>query len=153
MGQGQGSVNRRGTWISTRELHEESSFSVLLETVRKKISHLADIQTIGIDKPRCHRMWGEITDRFGYDQKHAGDDCMLKGIYFVQTPDDSGQLQFIDPRNQDTEKNNATDNAVFSMNEGRLLIFPSWLSYSLTPNQSELNGDSGNRINIRFSFN
>ena len=146
-------ADRRGTWISHRGLHEESTFKVLFESVRMKLQGLAETHEIGVNKPRCTAMWGDITDRYGYHQSHGGEACKIKGIYFVQTPDNAGQLFFHDPRVGNQKEGGLQEQAMFNMTEGQLLIFPSWLSYSLSANRSELNGDEGNRINVKFSFN
>ena len=87
--------------------------------------------------------------------KHAHPNSFLSGVYYVQTPSGADTINFHDPRVQPaiirppvTELVAANaDQAVISVTDGTLLLFPSWLEHSVDVNASE-----GIRISASFNI-
>jgi len=78
----------------------------------------------------------------------------LSGVYYVQTQPGADTINFHDPRLQTgiirppvTElSTHNTDQVVVEVSNGKLLMFPAWLSHSVAPNES-------GEMRISISFN
>jgi len=105
--------------------------------------------------------WGKFIPWLNINQKgnfnpphiHPGND--YSGVYYLCVPQDSGLIHFLDPRSAarlsspdpKTEKleenwyakSNPYDSSIFSYQpeEGKIIIFPSWLMHYSDPNRSE----------------
>ena len=86
---------------------------------------------------------------------HAHPNSFLSGVYYVETRPGADTITFHDPRSQAAVIRppvtqlvavNA-DQAVVTVRNGTLLLFPSWLQHSVDPNTSK-----GNRISVSFNL-
>ncbi|MEM7316992.1 MAG: TIGR02466 family protein, partial [Planctomycetota bacterium] len=84
------------------------------------------------------------------------------GVYYVQSPEGAGAVNFTDPRTQnliltprlspDNRSKNTWTSVQYEPVAGRLILFPSWLYHAVEPNLSELAGEAGDRICISFNM-
>jgi uncharacterized protein (TIGR02466 family) len=94
-----------------------------------------------------------------YDTPHHHLDSDLLGIYYVKTPDNCGDIQFLDSRGaisirwqdklvkDDGEFRSARAFVKIKPESGTLLLFPSYLIHSVEPNRS-----NDVRLSIVFEF-
>lgn len=92
---------------------------------------------------------GEVT------QSHTHKPAVLSGVYYVDKPENSGDLVFVDvnqfhdyePKSLPGEVDPiSTPQMVIKAGEGTMLVFPSWLPHKVPKNNS-------NRNRVSISFN
>jgi len=88
--------------------------------------------------------WFNVTDPGGANVEHTHPRVLLSGVYYLQVPDNSGDIIFSDPRpaavhnlarytaKQMTSVYKCTPKA------GQLIIFPAWLGHRVEQNNSDL---------------
>lgn len=153
-----------GGWHSHNNLHHEKAYKPLVERVHqagRRISHRLGYHA---DKHlKISTMWSIINAPGSSNKSHVHPGSHWSGVYYVKTPEKSGDIEFIDPRtphvmNQLTFQPNKPRNKEswtsvrFAPEAGKMLIFPSWLYHSVDPNLSEKTGRSGDRIIISFNL-
>jgi uncharacterized protein (TIGR02466 family) len=95
-----------------------------------------------------------LNPKYAENTVHDHANCLFSGVYYVQTPPDSGNLTFHDPRNarvfMQPKVTSFTpyiaDAIDVEVQEGIIIVFPSWLKHGVAPNLS-------NRDRISLSFN
>ena len=107
--------------------------------------------------------WLNINTKGDFNPPHIHPGRHYSGCYYVQFPENSGNIHFLDPRPQHriyapdplAPKNsnafnvtNKYDSSLFTypIQEGKVLIFPSWLMHYVDPNPQE-----SLRISIAFN--
>ena len=108
--------------------------------------------------------WININSKGEFNPPHVHPGQSYSGVYYVFTPDDSGMIHFLDPRNAPVfscpdpkfkaGKNvyggpNPYDHRVFSHlpKGGQIIIFPSWLTHYVDPNPTDKH-----RVSIAFNI-
>ncbi|MGI9273604.1 MAG: TIGR02466 family protein [Endozoicomonas sp.] len=157
-------MRQAGAWHSQVNLHTQTAFSPLVEFITGQAREI--FQDLGYDpdyEPAIDTLWANISSRNAYNRAHIHPNSLWSGVYYVQVPEDAGRIFFIDPRTQamhytprydpDKKREALTWNEVFfEPQEGRLILFPSWLQHEVEPNMSSLTGEAGNRISISFNI-
>ena len=103
--------------------------------------------------------WININNYKDHNQNHIHPNCLLSGVYYVQTPKDCGNIEFItsdfDLRSYDWNKETVIDENNYTVPswimpavENRLYLFPNWLIHCVNPN---LNSKK-ERISISFNL-
>ena len=133
-----------GGWHSNNSLHQKAEF----RPIANKILNAGR----------------RISTGLGYNQDfRLAIAQMWSGVYYVQTPENSGDIEFIDPRTQNLAHQPVYSNerkrlpatvpvTVVRPYSGQMLIFPNWLYHSVQPNLSSENGQDGDRIVIAFNL-
>ncbi len=136
-------------------MQEMQEFQLFSQQTRRWIDEVLREEERGAQvKPWCASMTASICDRFGYDQPLEGIDKAWCGIYFVQSPENSGGITFFNPGiaiNVDDADNREREYS-YDVEAGQVFIFPSWLRYKLQRNQSGQRGEEGERISISFAY-
>jgi uncharacterized protein (TIGR02466 family) len=101
-------------------------------------------------------MWANINPPRAWNRKHNHANAFFSGVYYVKVPAKAGKLELHDPRPgpQLLRPRQKTENldreywrsVSFDPQEGRIIIFPSWLEHEVKSNES-------NDIRISISFN
>ena len=107
--------------------------------------------------------WFNINQKGNFNPPHAHPGNDYSGCYYVTFPENSGLIHFLDPRPQhrfaspnpkSTEDKNwySSDNIydssffTYQIKEGKVIIFPSWLTHYVDPNPTD-----SLRISIPFN--
>lgn len=100
--------------------------------------------------------WANINEKYAYNQPHTHPNALLSGAYYVQVPEGNpGPFILMDPRSQpwvmqpeyrEQHPGNAQIQQI-PPEEGRLIMFPSWLEHSVGQNLSD-----GRRISLSFNI-
>lgn len=99
--------------------------------------------------------WVHVTPPGDVTQSHTHKPALLSGVYYVDKPEDSGDLVFVDvnqfhdydPRSLPGEVDPiSTPQVAFNAREGTMMIFPSWLPHKVPRNNSD-----GDRVSISFN--
>jgi uncharacterized protein (TIGR02466 family) len=108
-------------------------------------------------------MWSIINPPGSVNIAHVHPGCMWSGVYYVQTPQGSGNIEFIEPRtvhlmNQPKFENmrkrpkECWTKVNFTPRAGKMIIFPAWLYHAVRPNEAKEKGDLANRVIISFNM-
>lgn len=144
----------KNTWQSMRTVHElkdpamkewVESLNSLLNDWAKEILEEEGF-TLGIDSS-----WFNINPPGGENNPHIHPGSMWSGVYYVDKPEGSGNLQLYDPitqRHPLREPKNKTRKSMTSVQSetGGLIMFPAWLQHSV-----EVNPCKEDRISIAFN--
>ena len=104
-------------------------------------------------------LWININGYRDFNLIHKHDHSFISGVYYVQTPKDCGNIQFLHPgldvfevewnnRGQDYNRFNSTQWS-FPAVSNSLYLFPSWLKHYVEPNVNK----KEKRISISFNVN
>jgi uncharacterized protein (TIGR02466 family) len=105
---------------------------------------------------QLENFWININSPGRFNKPHLHPGTLFSGVYYVKTDDDTGPISFHNQTDKDfilqfyTDKPNQFNISTVSYKPiiGRVVIFPSWVSHSVDPNQS-----NQDRISISFDFN
>ena len=142
-------------WHSTTDMHERPEFKRLanaLYEAQKKIyieEHLESEPVLG-------NMWANVNPPGGMNRAHQHPNSLWSGVYYIKAEEKSGQLKIDDPRAaasmvRPKQKSDKVPSRLWRETHyepiaGRCIMFPSWLTHCVDPNES-------NDIRISVSFN
>lgn len=142
-------------WQSGKALHKLDKLSSLVSCIDDSIKQILRFLRIGYEVFEVTGCWANISTVDASHRIHSHPNNFLSGVYYVQTQPGSNSINFHDPRVQTsvirppvtslTGQN--TDQVVVKVNNGSLLVFPSYLQHSVDPNNS---GEE--RISISFNI-
>ena len=147
-----------GGWHSKDNLHNHPNFSNL----RSEIFNFADeaFMHLGVQKmymPEMTGMWGIINPPGSSNKLHNHPYNFLSGVFYLQVPENSGQIIFHDPKPQaevllppkvENHSIHVAHRVNFQPKNGTLLFFPSYLNHEVEENNSQ-----DDRIIVSFNIN
>ncbi|GHA20736.1 2OG-Fe(II) oxygenase-related protein [Arenicella chitinivorans] len=157
-------VRQVGAWHSTTTMSSRPEFASFVDLVSAQVQQVFGDQLYAADShPFCLNMWANINPRQGYNRSHVHPGSLWSGVYYVQAPENCGQLIFQDPRaqvsvmapslNESRERGAEHWPEVYHRAvEGRLILFPSWLRHEVEPNMSPLTSPDSDRVSISFNY-
>lgn len=141
-------------WQSRHGLHAVPALALLVHHVRLGLEQVLAFLHVEAAPIEITGLWVNVAAPGGAVRMHDHPNNFLSGVYYVQVQEGADSISFHDPRPQTaivrppvtelTAYN--TDQVVVQVEEGTLLIFPSWLVHSVDPNRSD-------RLRISSSFN
>jgi len=141
-------------WQSRHGLHRLPALEPLVAQVRAGVEQVLELLRVGEAPFELTGLWINVAAPGGAVRLHNHPNNFLSGVYYLQVQEGADSINFHDPRPQAavvrppvtelTAYN--TDQMVVRVEEGDLLVFPSWLSHSVDPNRSD-------RVRISASFN
>lgn len=157
-------VKELGGWHSQNNLHKFSDYSQLvghIDAAAKKISD--DLGYSEKHVMKIGTMWSIINPPGSMNISHVHPGCHWSGVYYVQAPENSGNIEFTEPRtvhlmNQPKFLPNVKrpkdcwTKVNFTPKVGKMIIFPSWLYHSVRTNLSGEKGKKGHRIIVSFNI-
>ena len=142
-------------WQSEQTLHQREEFRELVACVDHAAKSILRFLRIGYDAWEMTGCWANVLAKGAAHKAHSHPNNFLSGVYYVRTHPGTDTLNFHDPRNQAgvirppvvelTAEN--TDQVVVRVNNGTLLVFPSYLQHSVDANASD-----EERISISFNI-
>ena len=153
-----------GGWHSQVKLHKDPRYAGLVEYVDAAAAMMS--RELGYHRSyrlRIGTMWSIVNPPGGSNRPHIHPGCIWSGVYYVQSPRNSGQIEFIDPRTQNLMSpvkyipNRKRPRICWTKVQykpvaGRMLIFPSWLYHTVAPNRSRAKGKDADRIVVSFNL-
>ena len=149
--------NSRGGFLQTaHDLHtlpEMQELNGYFMNAVKEVMHNLSTKHQDVEITGC---WANIHPSDAMHQAHSHPNNFLSAVYYVTAPEGGRQIMFFDPRIQafivapaveETNVHNA-EHLYFAVEEGMLLIFPSWLVHSVPASPS-----NERRISISFNVN
>jgi uncharacterized protein (TIGR02466 family) len=143
-----------GTWQTTPMLQQHPRFAEFTALVRKSGEAALDFLDVKHKEFEITGLWANINPTGGLNSPHTHPNNFLSGVYYVELPDDVGQIVFSDPRPQASgilpqvkKWNKYVGNEIkLEIKPGRMVMFPAWLVHSVPVNRSP-------RERISISFN
>lgn len=143
-----------GSWQSRGNLHELPPFQPLTRSVSAASKGVLDFLKLDYQSFVITNCWANINPKGHSHQAHTHPNNFLSGVYYVRAPENSGDIEFHDPRQQAVvlvpkvnERNpfNAWKQSI-TPKEGQLLMFNSWFQHLVQENRSD-----EERISISFN--
>ena len=144
------------TGYQSPPLRLDHIFKLLLENIRPHLSkfyHLLDIP----QELTLSNFWVNINHHRDYNKRHDHPRSLISGIFYVEVPNNSGDIIFINPTKYflysealtNTQTKSPYNNSwvAISPTNNQLLLFPSYLEHEVAANQSKKD-----RISISFNF-
>lgn len=142
-------------WQSEQALHRREEFAELVACVHHAAKGILRFLKIGYDAFEITGCWANVLAQGAAHRAHSHPNNFLSGVYYVRTHPGTDTINFHDPRVQTgilrppvtelTAEN--TDQVVVKVQNGTLLVFPSYLQHSVDANAS---GEE--RISISFNI-
>lgn len=153
-----------GGWHSRANLHMNDAYRTLVGQIHQAGQRISSHLSYHPDMElKVDTMWSIINGPGSSNKAHIHGGSLWSGVYYVQTPNDSGALEFTDPRTAklmtepklDPDKvreRESWSNVHFQPQAGKMVIFPSWLYHNVEPNLSRASGKASDRIIISFNM-
>ena len=151
---------------------EASIISFFELHTRRLLSKVEEVHDWESGKWKNFEQWLNVNQKGDFNPPHIHPGHHYSGCYYVNFPEDSGHIHFLDPRPQhriaspdlpnrpdppdsNTEESgnpyavtNSYDSSVFTykIKEGKIIIFPSWLMHYVDPNPND-----STRVSIAFN--
>ena len=144
------------TTHTTYDIATDPTFTSLIETVTEHVNALA--QSYGSTaKYKAEHSWANIARAGNYQEYHTHDGSVFSAVYYIKTPEGSGDILFEDPRMPDMlpvknipERNSLSFHKIgYKATEGTLLIFRSSLRHCV---QEGLNIDPRISVSMNFGY-
>ena len=109
-------------------------------------------------------MWANVNYKYAYNKYHDHPQSLWSGVYYVQSPPNSGKILFHKEwsRYQGVPKptfsssppvhTHQWDSVSYEPIEGRVILFPSWIGHQVEQNLTDVEGEDGYRISISFNI-
>jgi len=154
-----------GGWHSHNNLHKEKRFDRLTNRIEQLAAGMSE--NLGYDNSRrleITTMWSISNPPGASNRSHIHPGALWSGVYYVQTPEDCGKIEMIDPRTvnlmsfakfmpDQKRKVECWTKVKVTPTAGKLLFFPAWLYHGIDPNLSVGTGRDSERVIIAFNIN
>ena len=148
-----------GGWHSKTDMNKKEEYNPLTKELFNMQDEIYQKEHLSL-KPVLGNMWANINYPGCYNRPHIHPNSLFSGVYFIKTPQKSGNLMVYDPRpGVQMSMPNRKQGEIkkfyppelwrevhYEPVAGRCIMFPSWLWHEVKPNES-------NDIRISVSFN
>ncbi len=144
-----------GGWHSTTDMNKKEEYDPLTKELFAMQDEIYQKENLSL-KPVLGNMWANVNYPGCYNRPHIHPNSLFSGVYFIKTPQKSGNLMVYDPRpGVQMAMPNRKEGKLppelwrevhYEPVAGRCIMFPSWLWHEVKPNES-------NDIRISVSFN
>ena len=153
-------------WHSAVDMHHRKEYQPLKDELFKMQREIYESEGYNPNTvPVCDNMWANVNYKYSHNKNHVHPGAQWSGVYYIQTPKNSGHIWFTDPagqkhldlpimkRDKDFIKPRHYWREVhYEPIEGRLIMFPGWLTHEVAQNMSDLKGEAGWRVSVSFNF-
>ena len=145
-----------GGWHSKTNMNQKEEYNPLTRELFNMQEEIYEKEKLS-RKPVLGNMWANINYPGCFNRPHIHPNALFSGVYFIKTPQKSGNLMVYDPRPgvQMTMPNRKEGKLSpelwrevhYEPKAGRCIMFPSWLWHEVKPNKS-----NDTRISVSFNF-
>ena len=146
-------TNMNGGWQSVDNFLDTKICELLKKDLEEVIGKIKNSLNI-VEELRIFNSWVNVNAKGSYNVRHIHPRSFLSGVYYLQTPENCGNIVFhspliakemIDPNYN--ELNLVNSNVlIYPAVAGSVYLFPSWLEHSVQTNNS-----SDDRISVSFN--
>ena len=150
------SKTNAGGWHSETNMNKKKEYNPLTRELFNMQAEIYQKEHLDL-KPVLGNMWANINYPGCFNRPHIHPNSLFSGVYFIKTPQKSGNLMVYDPRPgvQMTMPNRKEGKLPpelwrevhYEPKAGRCIMFPSWLWHEVKPNKS-----NDTRISVSFTF-
>ena len=149
------SKTNAGGWHSETNMNTKKEYNPLTTELFNMQEEIYQKEKLN-RKPVLGNMWANINYPGCFNRPHIHPNSLFSGVYFIKTPQKSGNLMVYDPRpgvqmampsrKKEQLQSELWREVHYEPVAGRCIMFPSWLWHEVKPNES-------NDIRISVSFN
>ena len=149
------SKTNAGGWHSETDMNKREEYNPLTKELFNMQEKIFKKEHLSL-KPVLGNMWANVNYPGCFNRPHIHPNSLFSGVYFIKTPQQSGNLMVYDPRPgvqmaMPNRKEGQLPSQLwrevhYEPIAGRCIMFPSWLWHEVKPNES-------NDIRISVSFN
>ena len=132
-----------GGWQSRDNLHEEGVFKELVKVIQEISSDA--VKNYTNKSLKMFSMWANVNRSTHYNGSHVHEGAM-SGVFYLKVPPNSGRLILVNPAVRSDSHVIREKNYPITPAPLACLLFPSWLSHYVEPNNSD-------EVRISLSFN
>ncbi|WP_159805286.1 TIGR02466 family protein [Litoreibacter roseus] len=149
---------------SGNSLHTDREFEHFASLIKRAALGISDDLAYDPSYPlQIDSMWAIINAPGSHDSAHIHPGALWSSVYYLHTPEDCGEIEFVNPRISnvmnaakfDSDRRRPVEcwtSVKFTPSAGQLSIFPSWLYHSVHPSFSKLAGRDGERVILSFNL-
>ena len=145
-----------GGWHSKTDMNKKEEYNPLTKELFNMQDEIYQKEHLSL-KPVLGNMWANINYPGNFNRPHLHPNSLFSGVYFIKTPQKSGNLMVYDPRpgiqmSMPSRKKEQLQPELwrevhYEPKAGRCIMFPSWLWHEVKPNKS-----IDTRISVSFNF-
>ena len=149
-----------GGWHSKTDMNKKEEYNPLTKELFNMQDEIYQKEHLSL-KPVLGNMWANINYPGCFNRPHIHPNSLFSGVYFIKTPQKSGNLMVYDPRpGVQMSMPNRKQGEIkkfyppelwrevhYEPVAGRCIMFPSWLWHEVKSNQS-----NDTRISVSFNF-
>ena len=145
-----------GGWHSKTDMNKKEEYNPLTKELFNMQDEIYQKEHLSL-KPVLGNMWANINYPGNFNRPHLHPNSLFSGVYFIKTPQKSGNLMVYDPRPgvqmaMPNRKEGQLPSQLwrevhYEPAAGRCVMFPSWLWHEVKPNKS-----NDTRISVSFNF-
>ena len=142
-------------WQTDKNLHTLAEFQELNRFIFAATKGIVDFLKVAEESIEITSCWANINPQGSSNPWHTHPNNYLGGVYYVDVPAEADTIAFQDPRaqsfvvsprvKQSTPENSGR--AIIPVKEGMLILFPAWLSHTVSANPSPQE-----RISVSFNL-
>ena len=149
-------MNQRGFFQTDHDLHTLPEMQELNSFFMNAVDEVIGILAIKQKELEITGCWANIHPSDSMHKAHSHANNFLSAVYYVSAPPGGNQITFYDPRIQqyltlpkfEESNHHNAEHRFFEVEEGMLLLFPSWLVHSVPTGDT-----NARRISISFNVN
>ena len=152
---GMSKTNIKG-WHSTTDMNTKPEYQRLVKVLFEAQFKIYEEEHLD-SEPYLGGMWANVNPPGGMNRAHIHPNSLWSGVYYVKAPENCGILRIDDPRTSAAmSRPNMKEGdvparvhreACYKPIAGRLIMFPSWITHCVDPNESD-----DLRISVSFNF-
>ena len=145
-----------GGWHSKTDMNQKEEYNPLTRELFNMQEEIYQKEHLSL-QPVCGNMWANINGPGNFNRPHIHPNSLFSGVYFIKTPQKSGNLMVYDPRPgvQMTMPNRKKGELPpelwrevhYEPKAGRCIMFPAWMWHEVRTNES-----NDTRISVSFNF-
>tara|TARA_R100001510_G_C7578260_1_gene152219 strand:+ start:59 stop:703 length:645 start_codon:yes stop_codon:yes gene_type:complete len=151
-------------WHSTTNMHHKKEYQSLVKELFKMQQEIYERESYHPNtEPILYNMWANVNYKYSYNKSHVHAGAQWSGVYYIKAPQNCGKIWFTDPCGQrHTEIPIMNPNkpkpshywreVFYEPIEGRIIMFPGWLTHEVAQNMCDLKGEDGWRVSVSFNF-
>ena len=151
-------------WHSAVDMHNRKEFNFITKELFKMQQEIYEAEQYHPDTEAvCDNMWANVNYKYSYNKNHVHPGAQWSGVYYVQCPPKCGHIWFTDPCGErhvdlpifDVKKHKLAHQwreVHYQPVEGRLIMFPGWMTHEVASNLTDLKGEKGWRVSLSFNF-
>ena len=150
------SKTNAGGWHSETDMNKKEEYNPLIKELFNMQDEIYQKEHLSL-KPVLGNMWANINYPGNFNRPHIHPNSLFSGVYFIKTPQKSGNLMVYDPRpgvqmampsrKKEQLQSELWREVHYEPVAGRCIMFPSWLWHEVKSNQS-----NDTRISVSFNF-